>query len=98
MSDLLREFLQAWLDWADEGAAQCAPFYREYGLCLNVHAYQGYNYTLLRELHALFRAEGLDKDYPFGSYGEYDELSDRYEQHLYEPRLAWVRNKLAATA
>lgn len=91
----MREFLQAWLTWAEGDAEQCNPFHREYGLCSNVHAHNGYNPELIIELKALFTADGLDTDYPFGHYLDYDARADLYEQHLYEPRLAWVRSKLA---
>lgn len=98
MSELLRKYLQSWLAWAEGGAPHHAPYTRAFGLCANRRRYaqdETERQVLLGELQGMFRRDGLDEAYPFGD-AEYDALCRKEEQHLYVPRLTWVRSKLAA--
>lgn len=109
MSDNLKAFLRAWLDWAMADAPdsdRCTDrnpnsFDRECGLCSNTHAfeelaldvYPHYTGALEDELGEQFRAAGLSKGYPFGQY-VYDEDSEFGTHHCNLNRLAWVRTQL----
>lgn len=66
MSELMREFLTAWLEWAEAGAPSHDTFRAEYGLCGNSNSFDGDTYCLEYELAAMFKADGLDGGYPFG--------------------------------
>lgn len=111
MSDKLVAFLRAWLDWAEAGAPDGnshtprnpARFEPECGLCANTINFEE---TILDvhpedtgdleyELAGLFDADGLDRSYPFGD-AAYDSDGDAGTHHKHEPRLAWVRGKLAS--
>jgi hypothetical protein len=101
MSDLLKRFLQSWIDWIDAGAPQGEPFSRNTGLCANV-----YDWTIecdldidaitkiLRELRKTFRADNLHPMTPFGGNVVYLKETETATQHLNAERLAWVRSKV----
>jgi hypothetical protein len=108
MSDLLREFLTAWLDWAEgdadpRGQYGAGHFHRDCGLCYNSVEFswdrgrKGYPeaYVLEDELRAIYAAEGRNKDYPFGKEG-YDRAEALNSMHKDPARLAWVRKQLEA--
>lgn len=103
MSPLLREFLQAWIDWVDAGAAECDSFTRYNGLCNNLThwsisqrgAYDEAAGDAEECLLDLFKADGLDETYPFGGQSAYDEDRSNGTHHLNPARLAWVRSKVA---
>ena len=102
MTREMREFLTAWLDWAQGGGCE----YHEYGsifrtdtgLCSSIYRWAGgvhllYN-NLLGELGYMLKAEGLDTAYPFDTKGSYDEAARLCTQHRNPARLEWVRSKL----
>lgn len=105
MSKELREFLQAWLDWATNGAPDMKPFYRCIGLCGNVieHFRDVRDGTTIQvyavsdrveeELKRLFKEQGLDKDYPFGQ-ARYCAACSNGTQHRSTVRKNWVRKQL----
>jgi len=103
MTKRLYEFLSAWLEWATEThgyqAPHGLPFLRCDGLCASTHRYFPcfIDADLVEaELGKLFRAEGLDKSYPFGGMAVHDRETREETVHLNEARLAWVRAKLSA--
>lgn len=103
MSELLREFLKAWLEWA-ESDAPTGSFMRGDGLCGNLY------YVFCQDMRGLsdedtdslrseltdeFKKDGLEVQYPFGK-GAYWQPPYTYAMHQDPNRLAWVRAKLAA--
>jgi hypothetical protein len=103
MSELMRKFLTAYIEWVDAGAPQGRPFARGAGLCYGVDVFceeqpepdVAYDFVC-RELKRMFRADGLDRVYPFGD-AAYDECAVKDTQHLHQPRIDWIKSKLAAT-
>lgn len=88
-SDELKQFLQAWLDWAEAGGVG-EEFVPRSGLC---HMLQTkWDMLLTDELDLLFN----DKSYPFGE-DEFDRRMANNTQHLDPNRLAWVRAALNDT-
>jgi hypothetical protein len=103
MSDLLKEFLVAWLEWAERGAPEddCEPFARYKGLCISFEDWMelrdvdhGSAYCESDQLKSLFIADGLAGDYPFGECA-YIWAMNHDQQHLDVNRLSWVRSKVA---
>jgi hypothetical protein len=101
MSTLLREFLEAWLDWIEHGACEAQPFDRGHGLCANFDHWldeHGADWetveTEIDDLLWLFVSEGLGGCYPFDSQAEFISAHERREQHLNPRRIAWVRSKV----
>jgi hypothetical protein len=99
MSDHLKAFLSAYLEWVDAGAEEGKPFARRWGLCSNLIDWsrtQGAedHRALEDALDGLFAADGLDQCYPFG-FDESFEARERETQHLNQARIAWVRSKVA---
>jgi hypothetical protein len=103
MSELMREFLQAWLDWAESDTTLGLPFRKHAGLCTNgswfvwEHKRAGpvESKAFNKELKGMLKRDGLDTDYPFGQ-AEYDRDADNDTQHTNGQRLAWVHSKLEA--
>ena len=102
MSEHLKAFLSAWLDWVDIGAPDETPYSRGTGLCSNFETYLfGFDYSWQEAesevdgLTSIFRSEGLDKWYPFGGEDEYCRALCEDEQHLNESRIQWVRAKVS---
>lgn len=100
MTKDMREFLTAWLAWAEDPDAydldDGGPFEKRSGLCANLDEFLvGINfYKLLQELSDMLEADGLDTTYPFDTEQSYDVAFDNRTQHLNPARLAWVRSKL----
>ena len=100
MTQTMREFLTAWLTWAEDPDAHDytagGPFKKRSGLCANLDEFLGgiSSYKLLDELHMLLDADGLDTIYPFDTERSYDAAFCNRTQHLNPARLAWVRSKL----
>ncbi|CAK1256715.1 unknown function [Klebsiella phage vB_Kpl_K59PH2] len=90
MTKEMREFLTAWLAWAEDPDAYDSydggPFKKRTGLCSNID-----------ELHGMLEADGLDTLYPFDTEQSYDTAFSERTQHLNPARLAWVRAKLEAS-
>lgn len=98
MSDLMRKFLTAYIEWVDAGAPDNEPFERSFGLCSNTDGYAKSLAELEKldaEICAMFEADGLSTAYPFG-FDAYNDAASRHTQHLHKPRIDWVRSKLAA--
>lgn len=100
MSDKLREFLQAWLDWAlasEITVVESQCFGAKSGLCACLIDYTITNEkdrdSLEDELKWLFEADNLDHIYPFGK-AEYIKGVTEHSQHLCPQRLDWVKGKL----
>jgi len=93
MSDLMKKFLTAYIEWVDAGAPEGKPFCRGYGLCSNSFETEGS--AVERELKGMFEADGLERTYPFGE-ADYDAHSTYGTHHLHQPRIDWVRKQLAA--
>lgn len=100
MSELLHQFLSAYIAWVDEGAPNLKPFSRHRGLCSNLDSFMFKN-CLADALEAesdlmwMFSCDGLDISYPFGGGDAYDKECAYGKIHLNEHRIAWVRAKLA---
>ena len=97
MTKEMREFLTAWLDWAQSGGSEDHEYgniFRPYtGLCAATH-YWCVCKPLTEELGDMLEADGLDTDYPFDTRLSYEKAADDGTQHLNPARLAWVRSKL----
>lgn len=102
MSDLLREFLKAWLEWAEGDVSDSTPFDATAGLCWNARLYIlalpvrpiGVSpYDLSDELEFIFRDGGLCRSYPFGK-NAYKDAEALQAMHKDPNRLAWVRKQL----
>lgn len=98
MSDHLKAFLSAWLEWVEAGAPDQKPFSRRWGLCSNLIDWSRHLDTeeraeLEKVLDRMFSEDGLSQCHPFGEV-EYFEARARYEQHLNAARIAWVRSKV----
>jgi hypothetical protein len=93
MSEELKQFLSDYLAWVDAGAPPSKPFERGYGLCSNTFYFDGDWEAVDNELSALFKADGLDRVYPFGKEA-YEEASVNDTHHLYQPRIDWIKSKL----
>lgn len=103
---LIKQFLAQYKLWALAGAPEESPygFSTVVGLCANLARYASTvlygvaEYHMLvdeayGEFQALFQADGLDADYPFGE-DEYihDHLNRSF--HLNPARMAWVDQQL----
>jgi hypothetical protein len=99
VSENLKAFLRAWLDWVEAGAPDCRPFKRRCGLCSNLDAWAralvpDIRIDLEGELELMFKVDGLDQCHPFG-FDAYFDARGSETQHLDTTRLAWVRSKIA---
>lgn len=100
MTKEMREFLTAWLAWAEDPDAydfdDGGPFKKRAGLCSNLDEFLGgIDFCkFLQELADMLEADGLDTKYPFDTEQSYDAAFDNRTQHLNPARLAWVRSKL----
>lgn len=96
--ETVKEFLRAWLAWAEDGAVVHGFMDPTVGLCTNLsqwciaHNIRG---TARLGMMALFKTvlPGRDKMYPFGKMAYGLDLKNR-TQHTNEKRLAWVREML----
>lgn len=102
MSEHLKAFLTAWIEWVDAGAVNENPFSRAMGLCCNFEDHllaDGFTWQTAEvevdALKALFATDKLDPLYPFGGENLYCIELEKNKQHLNEKRLAWVRSKVA---
>ena len=93
MSDALRKFLQAWIDWVDAGAPQDKPFHRGYGLCTNSCTFTNSACYLENEMRSMWAKEGRCLSFPFCS-AEYDKAQYDNTMHRDGERVAWVRKQL----
>lgn len=103
MSEHLKAFLSAWIDWVDAGAPNDdGRFKRWHGLCSNFSTFlfgacETYE-EIDRErehLAAAFVVDGLNEEYPFGGEDRYFEEIESETTHLNEQRIQWVRSKVA---
>lgn len=98
MSELMRAFLRAYLEWATSGAENYKPFSRRLGLCACIGEFEAaypHEDALYGELLSMFEADGLDGGFPFGD-AAYFTARESGTQHLDENRLNWIRSKLEA--
>lgn len=102
MSESLKEFLSAWIQWVDAGAPNRNPFERNLGLCVNFEYYleeigvtEGDADGEVYGLTDVFGADRLNRAYPFGGGELFYEESGADAMHLNEQRIAWVRSKVA---
>jgi len=100
MTPELYDFLKSWYEWATGEAVDRRPFFTQYGLCTNARFHNdedygdGGNYILASEFRIFVHAELGDAMYPFGQ-DDYDYCHQNSTQHLHEPRLEWVRSRIA---
>lgn len=99
MTQTMREFLTAWLAWAEDAAdaSDGIQFKKRTGLCSNITVFVGdfgEYYPLLNELHSMLSFDGLNVTYPFDTEDSYELAFASRTQHLNPARLAWVRAKL----
>lgn len=103
MSSLMKDFLTAWLDWAENSGRVDGPFDPAYGLCTACKDYCEslgmFRLRLIYELESMFVKDGLDEVYPFnGGQGcSYDAEVYGDKIHKNPQRLAWVRKQLELT-
>jgi hypothetical protein len=102
VSENLKAFLRAWLDWVEAGAPEDDVFERSCGLCNNFNWYMRnqnvLEFELGGEMDALievFKMDGLDETYPFGGEDAYFDEGPNNVMHLNSARLAWVRSKIS---
>lgn len=108
MSEMMKNFLKAYLQYADamaNGDEVAFDFYPECGLCSNAEHYEamsdeeydpvGMAEELLEELHEMFDDAGMNTDYPFGEAG-YNERYQNESQWSCPVRYDWIVNTLAA--
>lgn len=95
MTPTLRDFLQAYADWAYLGKANVYDFDPYFGLCSALKQYC-YHYPHLnpiemsQDLTWLFINDGLNSKYPFGE----DDYNSRADMRTGPKRRAWVLSKL----
>ena len=99
----LKDFLQLYMDWVDDGALEptILGFIRGSGLCDNLRRYSemmgnGSNAReLTEELMTMFWKDGLNTKFPF-DYGfqDYCDKGMNSECHLNPKRIAWIRQQL----
>lgn len=100
MSPVLRDFLQAYADWAygDDDPPNPHDFDQNFGLCTAVIFYafrRDIDYLPLRhELERMFLADGLDYTYPFGM----DDFNNSDDLRTCPKRRAWVLAKLESAS
>lgn len=102
MTKEMREFLTAWLAWAEGGGLEShehgSIFRRKTGLCANTGDWAeatGVKFSrLIEELGDMLEADGLDTDYPFDTESSYSLAANYGTQHRNPYRLEWVRSKL----
>ena len=102
ISNELREFLQGWLLWVEQGAPSSRAFTREGGLCIQPCL----GLEELDELKGILWKEFGDYQYPFQLAGvgatpveqsvSYSEAVVQATHHLNEDRINWVREVLNA--
>lgn len=90
MSPDLIAFLKAWHDWATNGAPECQPFTRKYGLCTNCDG--AFGVDAKENLQCLLESDLGNAFEPFGE--DYTQRRVDQTQHECPKRLAWVRAKL----
>lgn len=99
MSEHLKAFLTAWIEWVDAGAPEGDPFSRHEGLCLNVFDCPAIEPIgrgrVCRALEDQFAHDGLDGNHPFGGHAQYTAERQNAAHHLNPARIAWVRSKVA---
>lgn len=98
MSEALKEFYAAYVEWVDAGAPHGQPFVRNNGLCLNLllkmpRSYEENN-AAFEEMTEQFCEAGLDVSYPFDTPMGYSMCKD---MHLNEARISWVKTHLEET-
>lgn len=102
MTKEMREFLTAWLSWAEGGACKDHEYgniFRPYtGLCAALDYWTDVVdvpfYRLIEELGGMLGSGGLDTEYPFDTEESYSKAARLGTHHLNPARLAWVRSKL----
>jgi hypothetical protein len=96
ISPLMREFLQSWLDWVENGAPEWAPYSREEGLCHNAYVFlhRAKRLTEWNVLDTEFRTLFRNRVFPFGARN-YFMHQGRATQHSDPLRLAFVRKFLS---
>lgn len=102
MTKEMREFLTAWLAWAEGGAWKDHEYGNIFrpatGLCAATRYWTDVVdvpfYRLIVELSDMLEADGLDTDYPFDNKASYFSAANLGTQHLNPLRLGWVRSKL----
>lgn len=98
MSPVLRDFLQAYADWAyTPDAPNFYDFNAGAGLCNAAFSYgfrdpRTSGLALQEELGRMFLIDGLDPDYPFGE----DDYNSKADLRTCPKRRAWVLAKLEA--
>lgn len=97
MSPVLRDFLQAYADWAyGDDPPNPYDFDQNFGLCIAVISYAFRHdmdpLRLRRELEQSFIADGLDPVYPFGQ----EDFNKSDDLRTCPKRRAWVLAKLKA--
>ena len=102
MSDHLKAFLSAWIEWVDAGAPNHNPFDRRLGLCVSFEYYlekigvaEGDADDEIYGLTDVFGADRLSRAYPFGGGELFYEESGADAMHLNPARISWVRQKVS---
>lgn len=92
ISNELREFLQGWLAWVEDGAPDSRDFNRCQGLCIQPCLR---DCDLIAELDELLIKTRGTNLFPFNRDNiDYWEGVDQATHHLNEDRINWVREVL----
>lgn len=98
----LRQFLKAWLEWAEAGGKIAWPFYRSVGLCVAAHNWAVFSDFSDERRRALYSSLTLALPiwnlHPFGGADLYCREAEEELMHLNDLRLAWVRRQLCQTS
>lgn len=98
----LRQFLKAWLEWAESGGKSRGQFYNTDGICNANYRWMVANAFSPERRHRAYETlkralPGCD-DYPFGGKSVYWVESCDGTMHLNQERLNWVRRQLCQTS
>lgn len=92
ISNELREFLQGWLKWVEDGAPESFDFKRYHGLCIQPCLR---DCELVAELDELLIETMGTNLFPFNHDNtDYWEATDKWTHHLNEDRINWVKEIL----
>lgn len=98
--EVLNSFYLAYFEWLEAGASEGLEneygFGRGVGLCSNLGDFSGWGSAPYHLMLDQFKAEGLDKEYPFGGFDLYLEEQSDDTIYLNPQRIEWVAKKVAA--
>lgn len=97
MREELKQFYQEIQEWVDAGMPPHDDFCRECGLCANLYEWADHRYgsdtvdALYDAQRAMFREEGLDKDFPFDTEESYNLAWAHETMYRNTKRIDWIK-------